>query len=1259
MGSLMRSHDWSRTALGPVKHWPQSLRIAVRILLGSGYPMLICWGPHYTMLYNDAYRPVLGPRKHPGALGRSCQEVFSEAWDFIGPLFEKVMTKGQDASTLTDQLFLLERNGYLEETYFTFSYSPIPDDNDGVGGVFVTALETTDRVIEDRRRRMLRDLAARVAEARSEEEVCRIAAETASETPLFIPFLLLYRYDPEKRAARLVASTGTTEPDLCRETVDCRSGDVWPFSAVLAGGAPQIVEDLESRFKNVPISPWKTPTRTACVMPIRLRGRSEPAGFLVGGLNPRRAFDENYRQAFQLLSDQIAAGMAGARAYENERRRAEELARLDKAKTTFFSNVSHELRTPLTLMLGPIEETMARYGATLAPEGHEQLAVARRNALRLLKLVNTLLDFSRIEAGRVQAVYEPVDLARLTAEIASVFRSAIEKAGLRFTVSCEDPGEPVYVDREMWEKIVLNLLSNAFKYTFEGEIAAGLRRSGDMAEFWVRDTGIGIPENELGHIFERFHRIETTRARTYEGTGIGLSLVQELAHLHGGGVTVESRREQGSTFRVSIPMGRAHLPEERIGAKRAPASAALASESWAEEVLRWTPDESSADSEQPALSWVPPQPATPATARAAVLVADDNADMREYVCRLLRPEYEVTAVSNGIAAMEAARKVRPALILTDIMMPGLDGFGVLQAIRSDPALRSTPVILLSARAGEESRLEGLQAGSDDYLVKPFTARELLARVATHIRMANLRLEAAEREARLHAEAETERRRFREILEYSPAAVGLLSGPDHRWSFVNDFYVRVTGRRGAEDFLGKTVMESLPELEGQGFVELLDEVYRTGEPYVGREVKVRLRRRGPDRPMEDAYFNFVYQPMRAASGEMQGILVHAVDVTDQVVARIAIEATQEKLQTALIASQRFAAIVESSEDAIVSKDLHGIVSSWNPAAEQIFGYTAEEMVGRSILQIIPPELHGDEQRILDTIGAGRRIEHFETVRVRKDGRRIDVSLTISPVRNEAGVIVGAAKIARDITKRKQTEQALRMSERLASVGRLAASIAHEINNPLEGLTNLVYLAKQNTAEPNTRDLLRSAEEELARVSLLTRQTLGFYRERATARTFTVSSLLTPLIAAYMSRIRNKAIVIQPEIRQDPEICGIAGEIRQVLANLLSNSIDAVPPGGRIRIRISSGRAWSGPHRSGVRLTIADSGSGIPAETRKRIYQPFFTTKKETGTGLGLWVCQGIVEKHGGRISLLSSTTPGRSGTAFSIFLPADGVVAAAA
>lgn len=613
-----------------------------------------------------------------------------------------------------------------------------------------------------------------------------------------------------------------------------------------------------------------------------------------------------------------------------------------------------------------------------------------------------------------------------------------------------------------------------------------------------------------------------------------------------------------------------------------------------------------------------------------------------------------------------------------------------------------------------------------------------------------------RENRLRT-AEREARRLQELLSAAPAGVAFLFGPDHRWAYVNDGYIRLTGRQTAADFLGKTFAEALPEIEEQGFSEVLDQVYRSGEPFVGRDVKARVNRAASGQP-EKGYFDFVYQPMRDAEGKVEGICVYATEVTDKVLARQLVEENSERLRVAQAAAQigtwewdpvqgkstlslelhrmfdtapadgeryqkwltrihpadrnrvkllmgegyrlgtmemeyryqhpalglrwmyckgvrrpgetrmfgivqditarraseqdaqRLAAIVESSDDAIVGKDLKGIVTSWNAGAERMFGYTAAEMIGQPITTIIPPELQSDETRILATIARGERIEHFETVRLKKSGEPLEISLTISPVRDKSGTIIGAAKIARDITQRKKVEQALRTTERLASVGRLAATVAHEINNPLEAVINLIYLARNAQERDQSLNYLDMAEQELERISHLTKQTLGFYRETKGATGVRVGALVDSLLSIFVPRMRNRSVRLTTEIVDDVEIRAIPGEIRQVVANLLSNSIDALDSGGEIRVRVSAGMQWSDTPRRGVRLTVADNGGGIPADIRTQLFEPFFTTKKDVGTGLGLWICKSIVENHQGSIQVRSSTKPGQSGTVFSVFLP---------
>ena len=744
MGARIRAFDWSKTPLGPVTFWPQSLRTVVNILLSSRYAMWMAWGPELTMLYNDAYRPTLG-LKHPESLGARASDVWAEIWSDIGPRIDTVLTTGE--ATYDEGLLLfLERSGFPEETYHTFSYSPLADDRGRTTGMLCVVTEETDRLIGERRVGTLRDVASALAGAIAENEVFGALHEQLSRNQKDLPFTLTYLFD-EDGAARLVSSSGIApQHPLAPPHLDPGAEFPWPARQILLHPATRLLQDLAAQRKAAPLpaGDWNKPARQVAVVPIKRPGQEQPAGFFVVGANPYRRYDTAYSGFVDLLAGQIAAGLGNARAYEAERRRAEALAEIDRAKTTFFSNVSHELRTPLTLMLSPVEELLAPPGK-LTPEDRELLSLIHRNGLRLQKLVNTLLDFTRIEAGRIQAVYQPTDLPRFTADLASNFRSAMEKAGLRFTIDCEPFPEPVYVDREMWEKVVLNLLSNAFKFTFEGHVGIALTSAGNAARLTVEDTGAGIPASELPHIFERFHRVAGAKGRTIEGTGIGLALVQELVALHGGSIAVVSEPSKGTTFTATIPFGAAHLPADKIGTAAAPAGSAPRSDAFVEEALRWLAQNGQKDGhgqngEVIATPPTPP-PGSPGSRVERILVADDNADMREYITRLLQQRYRVEAVSNGEQALKAALAAPPDLILADIMMPVLDGFGLLKELREHPDTKTIPVIFLSARAGEESKVEGLAAGADDYLIKPFTSRELLARAAAHLAMRRRILDA--------------------------------------------------------------------------------------------------------------------------------------------------------------------------------------------------------------------------------------------------------------------------------------------------------------------------------------------------------------------------------------------------------------------------------------------------------------------------------------------------------------------------------------
>lgn len=409
----------------------------------------------------------------------------------------------------------------------------------------------------------------------------------------------------------------------------------------------------------------------------------------------------------------------------------EKLSRLDSLKTQFFTNVSHEFRTPLTLMLGLLESSLDDTKRAL-PESHQKnIELAYQNALRLERLVNSLLDFSRLEAGKNVAAYRPTALSQLTLELSSIFESAAKKAGLAYEVDCQPLGAPVYVDVEFWEKIVLNLLSNAFKHTFEGRIVVRLRRVGDNAVLEVEDTGTGIPKKELPHLFERFYQVKGAESRSHEGSGIGLALVHDLVGLHGGTISVKSVQGKGSIFTVRIPFGKDHLPKKQI-ARNVDLDQFTGDmrRSFAREVAQWVLEEYEEEEVRP-------------KSTATILVVDDNSDMRYYIKSVLSKNraWQVQLAGDGVAALRRAQETRPDIILSDIMMPRMDGRRLVSKLRANPATKNIPIIFLSARAGEEAKIEGLARGVDDYLVKPFTAKELVARVDAHLKLAIKRKKA--------------------------------------------------------------------------------------------------------------------------------------------------------------------------------------------------------------------------------------------------------------------------------------------------------------------------------------------------------------------------------------------------------------------------------------------------------------------------------------------------------------------------------------
>jgi len=733
--ALLKATDWPPT-VGSPDTWPQSLRATTKLLLSSRYPMVLLWTDELIQIYNDAYIALIGD-KHPHAFGRSIRETQPESWSVIGPMIREVMAT-RISNWVPNQQLPLNRAGFTEEAYFSLSYSAVEDDEGTVRGMLCVCSETTQQVLGERRLKLQREL-SHAGGANSVDDSCLQIVSVFEQFSTDIPFAAIFlQRGGEKTMLDLVASTGIgTNIDRFGQ-VDLTDPSTPPSLSEIMRGETVIREEID--YLGLTGGPFQSIVTRAVGIPIRSSSSENPVGALVLGVNPNVPFDDSCRTFVELVGGQVGALLQSAQAYEDERRRVQELAELDKAKTAFFSNVSHEFRTTLTLLLGPLEEALA--SPETPPKVRETLLVSHRNGLRLLRLVNTLLDFSRIEAGRAEAAFEETDIGALTADLASNFRSICQQAGLLLDVHSMG-GATAFVDPQMWEKIVLNLISNAFKFTMEGGIRVVVESSGNELMLRISDTGSGISADDLPRVFDRFYRTSGTRGRSFEGTGIGLAFVKELVAIHGGRIEAESGLGIGSTFTVTLPLGSDHLPPERIirTSNAAPGSSQITT--FLEEASQWLRPEGEHDLRESSRPFVP---GVLRSDRPVILLADDNADMRSYVERLLSDRYEVVVVRDGEAAVETLSSVTFDLALLDVMMPMRDGFDVLAHVRSIEALRPLPVILLSARAGEEARIEGLCAGADDYLVKPFDARELVARIDGAIRLSRERRQAAILEA---------------------------------------------------------------------------------------------------------------------------------------------------------------------------------------------------------------------------------------------------------------------------------------------------------------------------------------------------------------------------------------------------------------------------------------------------------------------------------------------------------------------------------
>ncbi|WP_433064926.1 chemotaxis protein CheB [Dactylosporangium sp. CS-033363] len=821
--SMAAEIDWSRTAVGRVAGWSPVLRTAVGIVMACPDVASLWWGDDLLFFTNDAAVTVLGGRERT-AFAQPYRETFADVWDQVAPAIERAQ-RGHSARYTAVPLRYV-RDGRLQDMWTDLTDTPIKDQDGRVVGICRVAHERTAEILSARRLTTLNAL-GRKARASSRREALGAAVQVLSEAA-DVPFAAAYLLDPPSQRARLVAATGLDEGGvMAPRELHVTPDGAWPVHAAVTTGLPVVADDIAARFRGHLAGADRVMPHCAVVHPLRDDAEDRIAGVLIVGADPYLSFDERYRDFLALTADTVAARMAEAHARHRERERLERLADLDRAKTEFFSNVSHEFRTPLTLMLGPLDAALDRTDSLPAALVAE-LEVARRNAQRLLRLTGALLDFSQAEAGRLRAHPEATDLAARTREIVAQFDGAAARAGLTLRTAIEPVGQPVWVDPEMWEKILANLLSNALKYTLAGSVEVELHGRPKHAELVVRDTGVGIPEAELPHIFKRFHRVHGVRGRTQEGVGIGLALVDELVRRHHGRVRAVSAVGAGTAITVWIPFGRRPVraaADETPGAAVASAVAA----GLAEEAGRW------AGAHEEAHAWAGDARAGGSAGihvpGASLLVVDDNQDMRDYLYRLLAAHWTVRLAHDGVEALEFARLDPPDLVLSDVMMPGIDGFALLSALRADPALADVPVVLVTARAGEEAGIEGLLAGADDYIVKPFTARELVARIGAQLELTLMRRRQVELDAFRVALTDT-LRSIADPVEVQARAAALLG----RHLGASRAYYQEFDRSAGTFTVHRNYTDGLPSLAGTYSLadysdEPVDESHRTGRTLV--------------------------------------------------------------------------------------------------------------------------------------------------------------------------------------------------------------------------------------------------------------------------------------------------------------------------------------------------------------------------------------------------------------------------------------------
>lgn len=1215
MGDRMRRVDWAASPLGPVENWQQSLKTIVQVMLHSRHPMFVWWGSELIYFYNDAYAPVLGS-KHPAALGASAPQVWPEIWSELEPLVGKVIREGR-ATWADDLALFMHRHGYAEECHFAFSYSPVLGDDGRVAGLFCACTEITAQVLSTRRAATQQALLAVQAGTVSAAAVCPQMLQALSGNPQDCPWAAIY-LDGDGGSWRRQAVLGRAadHPGL-PETVTVAAGvaAAWPVAAALSSGQSVLVDDPHAPGDASPRGPRPEPARQALVLPLPPQGRG-PGGALILGLNPHRELDEAYRDFALLVADHIAHAIARAQRQDEERQRLAAMAELDRAKTVFFSNISHEFRTPLTLLLGPLEEALA------APEPlltNADLTAMQRNGQRLLKLVNSLLDFSRIESGRYTARYRRTDIAAFTADLAASFGSALQRAGLEFAITVPPEGAEAWVDHDIWEKIVLNLISNAFKHTLAGGITVAVRGCAGSAagkaivELEVRDTGTGIPAAERPRIFDRFHRVEHAQARSSEGSGIGLALVQELVKLHGGTISVDSEPGRGSSFTVRIPAGCDHLPGDSLAESVPPTG--LRAQAYLDEALRWLPPASEIAGDGTQDTGFFRRGGRSALAR--VLVVDDNADLRDYISRLLRPRWRVATAADGRSALAAVRHLRPDLLLTDVMMPGLDGHGLLRELRADPELKDLPVIMLSARAGEEEVLAGTAGGADDYVVKPFSARELVAKIAGRLELTRLRRSSWQREKELLEAAHAADRRTAEIIEAIGEAYCELDA-ELRYVAVNAAARRMVPELA--DAVGRELFALFPRVRGTPLEQDLRGCLADGRP-----------RQFEYRDYDGRWYLNRFHPTPDG-----GVAAFWLDIT-----------ARKQTETALASERdRWQDLAEAMPVLVWTATGSGECDYLSRRWEEYTGAPAAMQLGHGwMARIHPDDRAGLRAAWGQAIAGDDDFMHLHRIR-RHDGTWRWFQCRAALRRDSAGVAKWYGSCT-DMQELMDAQESLRRSN--ADLMHFAAIASHDLQEPLRMIasySDLLLRRQGDRLDAPARGHVAQITGAAVRMRELILALLGYAQlgnERVTPVALPLHDAVADALANLRAQLDASAAVVR--IGSLPIVLGDRVLLAQVFQNLIGNAVKFTEPGRAPSIHVEG--AVIGAE---VVVQVEDDGIGISAVGQRKlftIFQRLHGRDRYPGSGIGLAACKRIVERHGGRTWIESEPD---AGTTVFIALP---------